>query len=273
MKSIILVPTDFSEATNKSLQHAVVLAIKADAKIILLNICSSDAEIEASKGKLEIQAKNIDTDVEIEVLTRVGSFNDIAVISKELAVDVLFLGTHGATGMQKVTGSNALKIVSKSDIPCVIIQKDAPAPKGYNKIMVPASFHFENKQKIKAVGDGAKFFNGEVCLVYNDVDAAMKTKSLNNLKFMKQHLDKVGVNYTVEVSSGKDYNADVVALAKQIGADLIAIMNMQKDDILGNGLFGKNYEQDMIMNDAKIPVLILNPQNTRMFGETSGGFH
>lgn len=273
MEKIILVPTDFSETTNDALQHAVVFAAKAGAKIILLNICSSDAEMEESKNRLTLLAKDVDANIKIETLTRVGSFIDIAAISKEIAANVIFLGTHGVKGMQKITGSNALKIVTKSEIPCVIIQEGASAPKGYSKIVVPASFHFENKQKIKAVGNAANFFNGEVCLVYNDVDAAMKAKSLNNLQYMKQHLNKIGVNYTVEVSSNKDYNADVIALGQEIGADLIAIMNMQKDDVLGSGLFGKNYEQDMIVNEAKIPVLILNPKNIRVFGETSGGFH
>ena len=69
---------------------------------------------------------------------------------------------------------------------------------------------------------------------------------------MKNHLDKVGVKYSVEASTNKDYNADTVKLGSEINANLIAIMNMQKEDILGSGILGKNYEQELIMNDVII---------------------
>jgi nucleotide-binding universal stress UspA family protein len=56
------------------------------------------------------------------------------------------------------------------------------------------------------------------------------------------------------------YDKEVVKYAVANDADLIAIMNLQKNSILG--LLGSNYEQYMITNDAQIPVLILNPFDT-----------
>ncbi len=273
MNKSILVPTDFSKAADKALEHAIVMANKTGGKILLLNICSSNSGIEKSKEKLNAQINSVDSQCDIEPLVRVGGFIDIPEISKEFDLDIIFLGTHGPQGMQKITGSHALKIVTKSKTPCIIVQKDSPTPSGYDKLLATTSFHFENKQKIQAVGIIAKHFNSEVCLVYNDVDPIMKAKSLKNVQFMKQHLDKEGVSYSVETSTNKDYNADTIALGSEISANLIAIMNMQKDDVLGTGLLGKNYEQELIMNDAKIPVLILNPNNNKVFGTTTGGFH
>ncbi len=273
MNNSILVPTDFSEAADKALEHAIIMGNKSGAKIILLNICSSDSQINDAYEKLALQIKKVKTECMIEPLVRIGAFTDIPEISKEFDLDIIFLGTHGPQGMQKITGSHALKIVSKSETPCIIVQKDSPTPSSYGKLLATTSFHFETKQKIQAVGIIAKQFNSEVCLIYNDVDPIMKAKSLKNVQFMKQHLDKEGVRCSVETSTNKDYNADTIALGAEINANLIAIMNMQKDDVLGSGLLGNNYEQELIMNKAKIPVLILNPNNKKVFGTTTGGFH
>ena len=90
---------------------------------------------------------------------------------------------------------------------------------------------------------------------------------------MSQYLEKNGVKYSIEISPNKDYNSDTVLLGAKINANLIAIMNMQKDDLLGTGIFGDNYEQELIMNKAGIPILILNPHSNKVFGSTSGGFH
>ena len=178
------------------------------------------------------------------------------------------MGTHGAKGMQKVMGSNALTIVTQSKVPFIIVQEGASTPLGYKKILVPTSFHFENKQKIVTVAIIAKYFNSKICFIYSDIDPVTKTKSLQNLTGMKRYLDKKGVEYEIATSSSNNFNKDTLTTAKNIGTELIAIMNMQKDDVLGTGLFGKHYEQELIINDQQIPVLILNPLQTRLLGGT-----
>jgi hypothetical protein len=98
----------------------------------------------------------------------------------------------------------------------------------------------------------------------------MKAKSIQNLNGMKKFLDGKGITYDDMVSSGKNFNQDTLVASANIGAELIAIMNMQKNDLLGTGLFGKNYEQELITNDQKIPILILNPKTTQLLGNTLG---
>lgn len=272
MINSILIPTDYSEASDTAIEHAVVMGNKTGAKIVLLNLCALESELTSAREKLILHANKINSNTSVEIAVRVGSYTDIPLIGKELSADIMFLGSHGALGMQKILGSHSLKIVTDSEIPLIIVQKDSPIPSGYNKLLVTTSFHFENKQKIQVVGMIAKYFNSQVYLLYNDFDPYMKAKSLNNVQFMQQHLNKIGVNYSVEKSTNKDYNADTVALGSKINADLIAIMNMQKDDILGSGLLGDKYEEELIMNTANIPILILNPNNSNKFGSTSAGF-
>ena len=64
-----------------------------------------------------------------------------------------------------------------------------------------------------------------------------------------------GVTTTLADSAG--FDKEVVKHAVKVDADLIAIMNLQKNQLLG--MFGSNHEQYMITNEAQIPVLIVNP--------------
>ncbi len=267
MDTFILVPTDFSEAADTALKHAVHTAEQSQARVYLVHMCKSNKELGDAKTQLTAQVAKIDTTAEIENIVRVGDFKDIPQIAKELSVEIIFMGTHGATGMQKVMGSNALKLVTNSEVPYVIVQKDTPLPTGYKRILVPTSFHFESKQKIQAVAALAKYFKSVIYFIYREEsDPTLKTKSMNNLKFMKKHLDKEGIKYGVKISSGKNFNDDTLTIALEKEAELIAIMNMQKNSILGTGLLGANYEQELIMNSQKIPVMIMNPRQSSVLG-------
>lgn len=265
MDKFILVPTDFSEAADNALKHAIYTAKQANATVYLLNLCKSSSQIDETKNQLKEQADKVETKVNIECIVRVGSFKDIPLIGKELSVDFIFMGTHGANGMQKILGLNALKLVSKSDATFIIVQKNTPLPSGYKTILVPISFYFESKQKIKVISSIAQYFGSLICFIYQDEsDSRIKAKVLQNLKSMKTLLDNKGLKYEVKTSSGKNFNADTLSVASEIGAELIAIMNMQKDDLIGSGLLGQNYEQELIMNDQQIPIMILNPNLTRL---------
>lgn len=262
MNTFILVPTDFTEAADNALKHAVVSAEKTGAKIQLVHVCKESAQLLDAKIKLKSQAATIKPGVQIDQIVRVGDLGDLPQIAKELSSGVIFLGTHGAKGVQKIMGSNTLKLVTNSNVPFIIVQKGSPAPTEIKRILVPTSFHFESKQKITAVSAIAKYFNSVVYFVYKEEkDTALKDKNLNNLKFMKMHLDKEGIKYNVKAIKDGNFNNETLKIAKELEVDLIAIMNMQKNSILGTGLLGANYEQELVMNEQKIPVMIISPRN------------
>ena len=55
---------------------------------------------------------------------------------------------------------------------------------------------------------------------------------------------------------------DVVRHAAAIESDLISIMNLHEKSLMG--ILGQTYEQQIITNEAQIPVLITNPIETRV---------
>jgi hypothetical protein len=51
------------------------------------------------------------------------------------------MGTHGAHGWQHITGSHALKVVTNSTTPFVIVQEARINKSGYDDIVVPLDLH------------------------------------------------------------------------------------------------------------------------------------
>jgi nucleotide-binding universal stress UspA family protein len=109
MKTKLLVPTDFTQEAHSAIQHAVKLATLISAEVILLNVVKDKEDINnANKAlaKEEALAKSINENIVVKTIVRIGNiFDDIGDAASELDVSMIFMGTHGASGWQKITGS------------------------------------------------------------------------------------------------------------------------------------------------------------------------
>ena len=80
-------------------------------------------------------------------------------------------------------------------------------------------------------------------------------------EFILKRCEELGIPMNTAVLPGKEFDKEVVRYGVSIDADLIAIMNLNRQGILG--VFTTSYEQAIITNDALIPTLILNPVETK----------
>ena len=122
-----IVPHDFTNAADVALAHAIATAKIAGASIQLLHVVSNDPEIKQASNKLnEVITKFSDSDIELIPNVRIGNiFDDIADFAAEHQAQLIFMGTHGAHGWQHIVGSDALKIVTQSNVPFIIAIKSA----------------------------------------------------------------------------------------------------------------------------------------------------
>ncbi len=265
-KKKLLVPYDFSDVADSAIEHALVTAKAVDAEVHVLHVVSKKEAIKEAKEKLEValaKAKSISRvkDVNIESHVRVGNiFDDISDVSLELGAELIFMGTHGAHGWQHITGSHALKVVTNSATPFVIVQESKIDVNGYNDIVVPLDLEKETKQKLTLVANMAKYFNSRVHVIIPDeTDEFLKHTIKANIIFANKFFGDRGIQCTTTLAPASGFEKEVVKHAIKVNGDLIAIMNTQKNQILG--AWGANHEQYIITNDAKIPALILNPIN------------
>lgn len=267
MSKIIIVPTDFTPIADNALEHAVAVAKTINAKIALLHIVPKKSHVEEAKTRLSMMLERPELkslDVEIDPIVRVGTiFEDIGDVAEELGADLILMGTHGMKGLQFITGSRALKVITSSSTPFVVVQESKIKATGYDDIVVPLDLSKETKQKLTIVAQMAKYFKSRVHLIIpRESDEFLKNQLDRNLNYAKQFFSEQQIELTTKVSDEKSGGFDdgIIQYASEINADLIAIMNLAANSLVG--MLGSSYVQNILTNEAQVPVLIVNPINT-----------
>tara|TARA_B100001287_G_scaffold276658_1_gene288517 strand:- start:24740 stop:25570 length:831 start_codon:yes stop_codon:yes gene_type:complete len=263
MKTKLLVPTDFTEEAHSAIQHAVKLATLISAEVVLLNVVKEKEDINNANKALEKEkalANSINENVDVKTIVRIGNiFDDIGDAASELDVSLIFMGTHGASGWQKITGSHALKVITNSDVPFIVVQDQLMNETGYDSIVVPLDLNKETKQKLEMAASMAHYFDSEVHLITPyESDEFLNNKLRANRAWAAKYLKSKDVNFSTHiVEKGEKLIEGVFKLSKKVDADLIAIMNLQNNSLMG--ILGSSYQQEVITNPLKVPVLCINP--------------
>jgi len=264
---IILVPTDFSEVCANAANQAAEAARWLNSKVLLLHVINNETKsylknenlpVSAIDDKLKELAASLTASYGIPVnyLSREGSiFSEIADVAKEFEVSMVYLGTHGKAGLQRLTGSFALKVITSSTAPVVVVQK-RPFSDGYKKIVLPVTSEAGPHEKTQWAVFIAKKFNATIHL-YRTADATDEV--YNATKQMEGYFTKNEVSF-VERTAEKNTNfaKQVIDYATTNNADMIMIMT-DPDKSLASYILGR-YDEEMIFNPSQIPVMCINPR-------------
>ena len=254
-----IVPHDFTDVANIALDHAIATAKPLGAEIYLLHVVAKEKDINDADKKLEAIIEANKSSVKLIASIRLGNiFEGIGEFAAEHHAELIFMGTHGAHGWQHVTGMNALKVITRSSVPFVIVQEKTAKETGYDDIVVPLDLNKETKQKLAIVANLAKYFSSRVHVITpEETDEFLRHQVKANIVFAKKYFDEREIEVTTTVVPGSGFNKQVVKHAVDVGADLIAIMNLNKNSVLG--VLASTHEEYIITNDAQIPALIMNP--------------
>jgi len=267
----LLVPIDFTPVTEAALQHALILARVTSAQVILLHIVKDPAEVVAAQKKLEqLAVKYVQPGLHITPEVQQGKIEDIGRLAAAYETNLVFMGTHGLKGLQYLLGSRALQVVSASKSAFVISQS-APIHDQLKEIVVPIDFIAEEKQILHAVIDIARLCGSRIHLFSaKHKDEFLNKRTQLNLNYAKNLLKNNKMEFLDVAETGsKGYMTDLLDYAHMVNADLLAIINHKEDGF--KNLFGANFDQGLITNDYKIPVLIMNyKQITKVFDLFSG---
>lgn len=263
MSKKILVPIDFTSVSQNAVNHAQKTAKHIGADIYLFHLVSKKSNIEDGQIRMEAfktMMKEQYPETNFLSAVKVGSiFDDIGDVSEDISADLIVMGTHGMRGFQFLVGSNALRIVSSSKTPFIIVQEKGVKEDGYDDLIVPLDLHKETKQKLNIVVKMAKYFNSRVHLISPfEKDEFLANKLNRNLAFAAQRLEDAGIDHTTTIADkDKDLDDAIISHAVVHDIDLICIMNLKENSIAG--LVGGGYTQKLITNEAQIPVLLVNP--------------
>jgi nucleotide-binding universal stress UspA family protein len=267
LKNIILVPTDFSEACSNAANQAIDAARLLNYKVVLLHVINSEslAYLQSENlpvNHIEVRLKNIALDmmhlggIKVEYLSREGSiFTTISDVASEIGANLIYLGTHGKTGIQRFIGSFALKVVVSSPVPVVVVQK-RPFDKGYKDIILPVTSETGPGEKARWAVYIARQFNAAIHILLVG-DAGDKAKDTANQ--IATYLEKNQVSYSYEeTEKHSQFAQQTIDYATSNNADLIMIMTDPDKGFIN--FIINSFDEEVIFNTSQIPVLCVNPR-------------
>jgi nucleotide-binding universal stress UspA family protein len=171
------------------------------------------------------------------------------------------MGTHGKVGFQHLTGSYALKVVTNSPAPVIVVQKKS-FTHGYKHIVFPVTVTTSDRQKVKWAIAIAKTFGATIHLFPKfESEKYLKRRIMSVVKQIKDIFAENNVKHIDKVSEegGGNFAKQVIDYAVVNEADLIMIMTT-KEQLLP---MLSSWDEQIIFNSYQIPVICINPVNLK----------
>ncbi|ASS50764.1 MAG: hypothetical protein A3D31_14505 [Candidatus Fluviicola riflensis] len=269
MKSpIYLIPVDFSEVSETAMRQGVDLATANDGSVLMLHFVDKKQAVKEAKEQFVTFTEGLSEAEKALVTTKVlvgNIYDSISIASDVIGASLIVMGTHGATGFQKLFGSHALRLVSSTSTPFMITQSGNTSGPIKN-IVMPYYFERESMQIASFAASIAKQFNATIHLVgshHTDEWLAIKTQTNQTVlrKFFAEH----GIKCELQnLQQRKTYQQELLAYAESVDADLLAVSYHHSDTLLPTM---HSFVQHLLENDKLIPVLTVNTEDLTL---TSG---
>lgn len=256
----ILVPCDLKAESKVALHHAAILAKPNQAHIFLLHLTKNVGDLEQAELEIKAWEDELKSIYQGEVTSLVEQgdiIEDIGEIAKRESCQFVVMPTHGIKGWQVVTGSLALKVVSQSKLPFVIVQHKDVHPEGYERVVVPVNFRPQIMEEIPFIIQLAKMFQSKIFLVAPALDSESFNAQL--LTEIEIAFENSGVVWSIHhLESDANFIKSVVRYGASVQADLICAVNFSYEYLYT--LFPRAEEEGLIYNDAEIPVMLITPE-------------
>lgn len=268
----ILVPTDFSEAAENALEVAAKLAKKHNSEIYLLHmleiplqevdtVYTKAASIPeamffikmAQKQFEKLLAKDYLEGIEVhETVNSDSNFSKLIDRCHELDIDLIVMGSHGATGFKEMfVGSNAEKVVRLSDIPVLVI-KNKHETFDINDFVFASDFNKDSKETYKQAIKFARIFDAKIHLLLVNTANNFLTTSEAYERIKNFINDYDFEDYTVNIYNDTSVESGILNFSKEINADIIGISTHGRQGIAH--FFNGSISEDLV-NHAKRPVI------------------
>jgi nucleotide-binding universal stress UspA family protein len=215
MKSILL-PTDFSTNSINAIHYAVNLLKNESCKFYLINIqtassfisddlmtMSSSATIyQTIIGTAKKSINNLIQNLETKFANTKHSFSPVVdydnfidainQICESKSIDLIIMGTKGATGAQKIIfGSNTARVMQRCNTPVLAIPNNCKFT-NIDKIGFTSNYsrHYQD-EVLKTLMDIAKLFNSKIDILHFLEGDSLTQSQKNNKTFLDTSLSDI----------------------------------------------------------------------------------
>ncbi len=273
----ILVPTDFSDCATAAAQVAIDIAQKANAEIHFIHFCEPSADVRHVTIRGEVQpslhhrnkeeSKARTALDELVVLAEhqgvraipqlVFTKNDEGIEDyiKPLNIDLLVMGSHGASGIRElVIGSTTQHVIRLSPVP-VLVVKRRERPFVLNHIVYASDFKTDYIKPFRHILELAKLWSSQIHLLYINTPLNFhETKDvLSDMKRFMQSFKNAA--YVSHVYDAIDEERGIHQFTNSHPADLVALTTH------GHTGFVKMLTSSLtesLVNHEVVPVLVMN---------------
>lgn len=262
-----VIPFDFSDVSKNALHQTLKIATHEAGEIHLIHFV--DDNLKARNKELELDQLIAELKTTTKIISHVvegNVFDDLGKLADVLEADFILMGTHGVNRMQKIFGSNSVKIIKHAAIPVIVIQEER-AIEQIKKIIMPISIEKKSMQVLRSAVKISKIYDAEIHLVGRlHTDEFLKHKENTNVILANQFLVDSDIKHTfkiVDVDKSK-FLEYVINYAHEQGSDLIATA-YYSDSLMP--MFDK-FVQNLIVNEHQIPVMSINAQSLSKIDST-----
>lgn len=187
-----------------------------------------------------------------EVIQFELAFDGIMNISKKNDVDLIVMGSHGASGFKEMfIGSNAEKVVGNSSVPVLIIKKDVEVF-NVNKFVFASDFSDEIKLPFAKAVEFANKFGAELELAMINTPSTFKPTHVAE-DIMKSFVSNFNINkYSINIYNDVNVESGILHFADHINADLIGMSTHGRKGL--SHFFNGSISEDLV-NHATRPVV------------------
>lgn len=226
---------------------------------------------EPAIARMEKLSIDIKTKHGIDCSTNIRSgkiYKLIKEVVKELKCNSVIMGSHGASGLGQIIGSNSSRTIVHSNVPIIVV-KSAQTSNIYNSIVFPVDLAIESRQKVKWAIHFGKSYGSTIRLFsFKNNDELLDAKIEGSIRQIENMLKENGINYTKYIKEHLEGNLadETLKYAESIDADLLMIMTQSEDKDFKELVFG-TYAQQIVNTSQHIPVMCINPNK---IGVTTG---
>ena len=273
----ILLPTDFSKNAWNAISYALRLFKEQECTFYILHTYTPafyrmdylvggpsfsaipDVGVEKALAGLEKTLEDINREFsnprhQFKTLSAFNLLTDeINDVSEDKAIDLVIMGTKGATGAKEVfMGTNAVYVIRKAMMPVLIIPEEA-SYKPIKRILFACDFWSRyQSDEINALTDMANIFGSEITIIHITEEYALTDGQLKN----KTHLDSLlkGIPHQFEDLQNGLMPGAVMNYLSDSDFDLLVMMN-RRHSLIEQLLWPQNVER--IGFQVKIPFLVI----------------
>ncbi|MCG8319578.1 MAG: universal stress protein [Cytophagales bacterium] len=270
----ILVPTDFSTCAKNALVNAIHLAEIAEARIILMSafhvpvpharvgstaiVHSLASEVEENVKEdfqaLEESLPQLD-DINYKCVIRHGfAVDEILSAVAEYDIDLVVMGTHGASGVEEILlGSNTNSVIKRAKVPVLAIPENAGLQKTNNILLASDYREIDDYNKLDPLKMIIDLFNAELHVLHISPRDYISNESVSEAKKLENNLKGIKRSYHFETHD--KFEDGLNDFMDEHPVDMIVML--PREHTLLDRILRGNHTRKIVLH-SKIPLLTIH---------------